>query len=876
MEAEVEKSTIHISPKIKQKEGGGYIIEDKSLWVRYKPEHRWLQWAEISLNPVVTLCSMVVIAAFVSWSMENPEVASDEFNSWKTWIGKNFTWLYIGSQDVWFFFVVYIFFSRFGYLKLGTESSVPEYSNSSWFAMLFSCGVSTGLFFFGVAEPVNHYTQKNRYSADPTMPDNRLAQEAMNITFYNWGLHGWVVYTIVGLLVALMAHREGLPMTVKSCFYPLIGEKIFGWPGDLVDVLSVIATLFGVCTSLGLGTIQINEGLHLLNPNIEISTKSQVIIIWCVTGVATVSVLTGIKYGIRRLSEFCFCCGMVLMLAVLFLDDTVFLLNLYTQSIGFYFQYLLQIGFHSDAFEQLGPSHGAEDRGRFVPEGVESTDGPSLWMGWWTIFYWGWWIAWCPFVGMFIAKISYGRTVKEFIGGTMAAPALYVFMWMVVFGGSGLRMEREAANQNLCCHNINTTYLLQLSQLSPDIQLTLSDDLCKEDKCSPCSLRILAPRITEGLDFGALGLEIEKVGQNNWGHTHHNRTYTRLSCRETEQMWFDMMMSYGDIGNFLSGFSLMSLVLYFVTSSDSGSLVIDCLASNGHPEPPQLQRVFWAVLEGLTATSLLVAGGEKALQALQAVAIASGLVYTVLMCIACVALWRALKVAAGETTPDTPTFHIDILDPLLADPFIEIFSASYRKRTKSRIVLLGKFLMNIVMAPYSAAECSKLVYGSSYFVPTLLFLSVTPSLAITLLSLQTVFDGSWALGVVCYIVFTFAISIIRQGAREKLNIPGSPLEDFFLSVILYPSVVVQMQETLNYSVNVTPDKRSLKADMKGEDNRLSTLSLNGNLWSKESSESGVGSKETMNGVGSKETMNGVGSMDTITSTIPTATIMNEL
>jgi choline-glycine betaine transporter len=265
----------------------------------------------------------------------------------------------------------------------------------------------------------------------------------MNITLYHWGLHGWVVYTIMGLLLGLMAYREGLPMTLKSCFYPLIGDKVFGWPGDLIDTISVIATLFGVCTSLGLGTIQINQGLHILNEDINVSTDNQVIIIWCITALATVSVLSGVKHGIRRISEFCFACGVVLMLCILFLDNTVFLLNLYTQSLGYYFHQLVKIGFHSDAFEQLGPSHGAEDRGRVMPEDVEDTDGPVQWMEWWTIFYWGWWIAWCPFVGMFIAKISYGRTIKEFIFGTMAAPTVYVFMWLIVFGGVGLRLLFE-------------------------------------------------------------------------------------------------------------------------------------------------------------------------------------------------------------------------------------------------------------------------------------------------------------------------------------------------------------------------------------------------------------------------------------------------
>jgi len=781
---------------------------DKSLWFTIKYEHRLLRWVEVSLNPIVTVVSMACILAFVIWSILMPDVASAEFNAWQAWIGKHFTWLYIGSQDVWMIFIIIIYLSKYSSIKLGKDDSTPEYNTASWFSMLFACGVSTGLFFFGVAEPIFHYTGKNRYSADPTMPDNKLAQEAMNVTLYHWGLHGWVVYTIVGLLIGLMAHREGLPMTIKSCFYPLIGDKIFGWPGDLVDVMSVIATLFGVCTSLGLGTMQINEGMRLLSGSIEVSTQTQVIIIWCITSVATLSVLSGVKYGIRRISEICFMLGLVLMLTVLFLDNTVFLLNLYTQSMGYYFQYILQIGFHSDAFEQLGESFGSEDRGRFLPDTVETTDGPAGWMNAWTIFYWGWWIAWCPFVGMFIAKISAGRTVKEVITGTMAAPVIYVFMWLIIFGGAGLRMEREAASMDLCCHNINVSRILNLATQSPDNQLILSNTLCKEGECSSCSGTILNNYINKSVRLGEIKSEIDAVGAGSWGVTTLSRDYTRLSCRSTEQMWFDMMMSYGDMGHFLSGFSLVSLVLYFVTSSDSGSLVIDCLASNGHPHPPPLQRVLWALLEGLTATALLVAGGSKALRALQAVSIASGLVYTVLMCIACVALWRELKVAAGEAE-GRPSFHIDILDPFLADPMVELFSPEFRKRTKENAKLFGHVLLNIFITPYSVAKCCRLLYGSRTFYPVLLSLSVLLILipVLHILHFTGAVHGCWSLAWVSYLLFVFIIAVVRLKARNKLNIPGSPLEDYCVALVLYPSVVLQMTISMEAVVNVTPEKK---------------------------------------------------------------------
>ena len=215
---------------------GGYGgVEDRSTWVRIQPSHKNFQWAELSFNPVVTFVSLSIILAFALWAMILPDDANAEFADWKTWVGTNFTWLYIGSQDAWAVFIIIVYLSKYSNIKLGPDDSKPEYNDASWFSMLFACGVSTGLFFYGVAEPLYHYIGPNRYTADPTLPDNKLAQEAINITLYHWGLHGWVVYTIVGLILGLMAHRVGLPLTMKSCFYPLIGDKIFGWPGDLVS-----------------------------------------------------------------------------------------------------------------------------------------------------------------------------------------------------------------------------------------------------------------------------------------------------------------------------------------------------------------------------------------------------------------------------------------------------------------------------------------------------------------------------------------------------------------------------------------------------------------------------------------------------------------
>lgn len=543
----------------------------------------------------------------------------------------------------------------------------------------------------------------------------------MNITFFHWGIHGWIVYVVVGLLLGFLSYRKGLPMTMRSCFYPLLGDRIYGWMGDFIDTLSVVCTMFGVCTSLGLGAIQLNAGFQRLNRDIAFSITNQIITIWGVTACATLSVISGLKLGIRRLSELCFGIGMILMLIVLFFDDTWYLLNLYVQSIGYYLQYVVQIGFHTDAFAQL---HNAPDK-------LEASE----WMNDWTIFYWGWWIAWCPFVGMFIAKISRGRTIKEFINATLTAPIFYTFLWLTIFGGSGLRMERSAALANITCS-------------------------------SP--------------------LGGKKATQSFHG-------LYRLSCRTKNDMWFDVMDQYGDLGQFLSVTSLVGIILYFVTSSDSGSLVIDCLSANGDPDPPVPQRVFWALTEGATATALLYAGGTDALQALQAVSIAAGLPYTILLCFMCVALWRAVQMEAGDLDPNGPQFSISLFNPISRPSCSAVFklllatvapwyvigiAAERRKPSSPRGMACYMILMGVPFYAWIAMMVAELlpVHGISYVGWAVLFL------------------------------FFGVTTAIRTGIREEDGIHGSMVEDFFVVMLLYPFAAYQMdQHALNHQPRKSGD-----------------------------------------------------------------------
>ena len=523
------------------------------------------------------------------------------------------------------------------------------------------------------------------------------------------------MYVVVGLLLAFVGYRKGLPMTIRSCFYPLIGDKIYGWMGDAVDIFSVVCTMFGVCTSLGVGVMQMNNGFRRLNPSIEFSITNQIIIIWAVTACATASVVSGLKIGIRRLSEICFSLGMFIMLIGFFADDTWHLLNVYVQSIGYYIQYIIQIGFHTDAFAQLGNA----------PDGKQA----ERWMNDWTIFYWGWWIAWSPFVGMFIAKISRGRTIRQFIHGTMTAPILYAFLWFCIFGSAGLKMERDAAVANVTCTSL----------------------------------------------LGGKG-----------SSESYNGLY-RLSCREKNDMWFDVMEQYGDLGTFLQVISLISIVLYFVTSSDSGSLVIDCLSANGDPEPPVIQRVFWALTEGATATALLKAGGEEGLVALQSMSIASGVPYTILLCFMCVALWRAVKMEGGDLDPHGPQFTTSLFD---------VISSPTSKR-------VGKVLLAIIAPWYSMGNAAYKLGGKKDRLWVYWLILAIPFYGwIILMALEPVVAAisyvGWA--VLCAF-FAYATSI-RYHIREKYNIYGNAVEDFFAVMVLYPFAAYQMEHHMDHQYDL--------------------------------------------------------------------------
>jgi choline/glycine/proline betaine transport protein len=487
------------------------------------------------INPPVFIASSVLTLALVVTAVLYPEATDTLFGAVQAWVTHSAGWFYVLAVAGFLVFVAVLAISDHGRVKLGPDHSEPDYSYGSWFAMLFSAGMGIGLMFFGVAEPVMHYVDPPE--ADPATV--AAARDAMRITFFHWGIHAWAIYAVVALSLAYFSFRHDLPLTIRSAFYPLIGERIHGPIGHSVDTFAVLGTIFGVATSLGFGVIQVNAGLNYLF-DVPNTVGIQILLIAGITAIATASVALGLDSGIRRVSEFNIVLAVLLLLFVLVAGPTVFLLQTLVQNTGLYLSNLFEMTFNLYAYE------------------------PTTWIGGWTLFYWGWWIAWSPFVGMFIARVSRGRTIREFVFGVLFVPVGFTFMWMTFFGDTAL-------------HMIMMQRIVELA------------DAVKADTS------VALFQFFEHLPFSGV----------------------------------------------TSLLATVLVVTFFVTSSDSGSLVVDMLTSGGDEDSPVWQRVFWAIVEGVVAAALLLAGGLKALQT---ATIASALPFAIIMILMCWGLTRALNI----------------------------------------------------------------------------------------------------------------------------------------------------------------------------------------------------------------------------------------
>ena len=498
------------------------------------------------INPPVFYTSAALIVGFVLLGVIAPENTSTVFSAVQTWIVNTFGWFYVLAVAIFVVFALGLAASPYGRIRLGMDDSRPSYTYLSWFAMLFSAGMGIGLMFFGVAEPIMHFT-------NPPVGEGgtiAAAREAMTITFFHWGLHAWAIYAVVGLALAYFSFRYNLPLTIRSALFPLLGDRIHGPLGHAADIFAVFGTMFGVATSLGLGVLQINAGLeHLFG--VSQSTGMHLLLITIITLCATASVVTGLDAGIKRLSELNIVLALGLVLFILAVGPTIFLLRALVQNTGAYLGEVVGKTFTLYAYE------------------------PNEWIGGWTLFYWAWWIAWSPFVGMFIARISRGRTIREFVLGVLFVPVGFTFAWLTIFGNSAIALDLGTAAGQIS------------AAVSTDIPLAL---------------------------------------------------FTFLE--------------YLPLSGITSVLATVLVVTFFVTSSDSGSLVIDTITSGGHDHTPVWQRVFWALTEGAVAAVLMLAGGLKALQT---ASITAALPFTIIMLFVCYGLLRSLRLeGVRQISQDLP------------------------------------------------------------------------------------------------------------------------------------------------------------------------------------------------------------------------------
>ncbi|MHC5201354.1 BCCT family transporter [Myroides sp. LJL119] len=490
-----------------------------------------------TLSKGVILPSLLFIVGVSLLAATFPRATNDSLNLIKEFIFLNLNWVYVWSVTLFILFLVYLMFSKFGNIRLGPNNSKPEYSFFSWISMLFAAGMGIGLMYFSVAEPLGHY------SADVFAgnPQGLRAQDAQMYTFFHWGIHPWAIYAVVGLALSYFAYRYRLPLSLRSCFYPLLKDKIKGKWGNLIDVFALCSTFFGITTTLGFGVIQINSGLQTLGLVSHSSFLYQAIIVITLVSLSVLSAVSGLDKGVKILSNINIIAVVVLLLFVLILGPTVYLISSFTQGIGVYISNFFELTFSTHSFDpQTKP-----------------------WFYDWTILYWAWWISWAPYVGIFIAKISKGRTIREYIVAVLLIPTLFNFIWMSVFGNSAIWFDINQAN-------------------------------------------------------GALS-----------------------SLVANPEVLLFKFLEYLPLSQITSFISILIILIFFVTSADSGIYVMNSIATKNAKVSPKWQIIIWGVLLGALALLLLNVGG---LDALQSMTLITALPFSIIMLLFMVSLAKALVV----------------------------------------------------------------------------------------------------------------------------------------------------------------------------------------------------------------------------------------
>ena len=501
-------------------------------------------------NPVFFV-SAALIVVFVSLTLLFPESSRETLEATRGWIINTFDWLFLSASNIIVLFCLALIVSPYGNIRIGGEDAQADFSRGSWFAMLFAAGMGIGLVFWSVAEPVGYFTEWAGSPLNVAGFTEQARVAALGATMYHWGLHAWAIYALVALSLAFFAYNKGLPLTLRSTFYSLLGDRVWGRTGDVIDIVAVLATVFGLATSLGLGAMQAASGMHFLG-DISAGLQTQVMIIIAVTAVALISVVRGIDGGVKLLSNINMAMALVLLSFVVLVGSGS--LNNLGATLAGYVQYILP----------LSNPVGRTDSGFYHN---------------WTIFFWAWWISWSPFVGMFIARVSRGRSVREFLIAVLLVPTLVTSVWMSTFGGNGIEQVQAG------------------------------------------------------------------VGELSGGIT------------DSSLAMFQMLQNM-PLSGITSLLAIVLVLVFFVTSSDSGSLVIDTITAGGSTSAPVAQRVFWAITQGVIASVLLSLGGSAALSGLQAGAVSTGLPFTLVLLVMAVSLWMGLRhehslLAAIELQADT-------------------------------------------------------------------------------------------------------------------------------------------------------------------------------------------------------------------------------
>jgi betaine/carnitine transporter, BCCT family len=505
-------------------------------------------------NPVFLVSGLSIIA-FVLITLMFQE-ASTEFFGWlRPFLTSTFDWFFLSAANIFVLFCIMLMITPMGKIRLGGDDAKPDYSYTGWFAMLFAAGMGIGLMFFGVSEPISHLTS----SMGGTVVENGVRTDwaplgaaagdaiaarnlGMAATIFHWALHPWAIYAVVALSLAFFTYNRGLPLTLRSAFYPLLGERVWGWPGHVIDTLAVFATLFGLATSLGFGTEQALAGLNFLF-GWGTGPAAKVILITVITAMALISVIRGLDGGVKILSEINIGLAALLLLFVIIVGPTAAIFDTIVSGGWAYVKEVIPLS---------------------MPFGREDANFSQGW----TSFYWAWWISWSPFVGMFIARVSRGRTVREFVFCVIVIPTLVSVVWMGVFGGTAIYQ--------------------------------VAADAAAPVKAAALELKLF--EMLKPLPFA---------------------TVTSL-------------------------LGIVLVLIFFVTSSDSGSLVIDTITAGGKTDAPVAQRVFWCSFEGIVAATLLLVGGSQALTALQAMAVSTGFPFTIVLLVMCVSLYKGMRQSMKE------------------------------------------------------------------------------------------------------------------------------------------------------------------------------------------------------------------------------------